>query len=116
MKNANFSRSFFAFLGMVLVGVVALLLFTEPPRATQAAGLGDAGAAMDGDSAAGEPPNAPPVVEAHLISDAELTATAAADVAEPATAEVTSTSAAAPVSASAPAAAGVKAAVQSKAM
>lgn len=88
MKNANFSRSFFAFLGMVLVGVVALILFTEPPRSTQAAAIGDAGAAMDGGYVAVEPANAPPVVEARLMSDSELTAEIAADAAEPATAEV----------------------------
>ncbi len=110
MKNVNFSRSFFAFLGMVLVGVVALLLFTEPPRATQAAGLGDAGTAMDGDYAAVEPANAPPVVEARLISDGDLTASAAADAAEPASAKVNS------VSATVPAVAGAAVAIPAKKM
>lgn len=98
MKNATFSRSFFALMGMIVIGVAALLLLTAPARSSQTGSQGEIMAAMDSGHAFVEPANAPPVIEARLLSDSESEKmvteqppVAAADVATEAAASASAT-------------------------
>lgn len=72
MKTATFNRGFFAFLGIVLVGVAFAIAFTTPARSSHTIGKTTPGAAMDGGYTAIEPANAPPVIEARLLPDSEI--------------------------------------------
>lgn len=75
MKTATLNKGFLAFFGLVLVGVASAIAFTAPaPTSHAAAGQSLPGAAMDGGYASVEPANAPPVVEAKLLSDNEIIA------------------------------------------
>ena len=74
MKTATLNKGFLAFFGLVLVGVASAIAFTAPAPTSHAAGQSLPGAAMDGGYAAVEPANAPPVVEAKLLSDNEIIA------------------------------------------
>jgi hypothetical protein len=74
MKTATINKSFFAFLGLVLIGVAAAIVFTTPAPSSHAAGQKSLpGAAMDGGYASVEPASAP-VIEARLLSDSEIIA------------------------------------------
>jgi hypothetical protein len=75
MKTATLNKGFAAFLGLVLIGVSAAIAFTTPaPSSHAAAGHPLPGAAMDGGYVSVEPADAPPVVEARLLSDSEIVA------------------------------------------
>ena len=75
MKTATLNKGFAAFLGLVLIGVGAAIAFTTPaPSSHAAAGHSLPGAAMDGGYVSVEPADAPPVVEARLLSDSEIVA------------------------------------------
>ncbi|MBP2158506.1 MULTISPECIES: hypothetical protein [Asticcacaulis] len=99
MKTATLNKGFAAFLGLVLVGVASAIAFTSPaPSSHAAAGHPLPGAAMDGGYVSVEPANAPPVVEARLLTDGEIAA--GEPVAMDAAASVSVEAAAAPAKAS----------------
>jgi hypothetical protein len=74
MKTATLNKGFLAFFGLVLVGVASAIAFTAPAPTSHAASQSLPGAAMDGGYASIEPANAPPVVEAKLLSDTDVIA------------------------------------------
>jgi hypothetical protein len=74
MKSATLNKGFLAFFGLVLVGVASAIAFTAPAPTSHAAGQTLPGAAMDGGYPSVEPANAPPVVEARLLTDSEIIA------------------------------------------
>ncbi len=91
MKTATLNKGFAAFLGLVLIGVGAAIAFTTPaPSSHAAAGHPLPGAAMDGGYVSVEPADAPPVVEARLLSDSEIVAGEPVAIDAAATADATS--------------------------